>query len=139
MFSQRHKFPVLICTDIAARGLDVLDVEIVIQLHPPKEPMTYVHRAGRTGRAGKSGTCATLFSGDEKKHIDSIKKSESVPFRTEALPGDQELHTASVTRLLENLHDVPLEQSDVCLARAERMIQELAPLKMDRHLPLLPT
>ena len=119
-----HNFPVMICTDIAARGLDVLDVEIVIQLHPPKEPMTYVHRAGRTGRAGKNGTCATLFSGDEKKYIDSIKKSESVPFRTEPLPGDQEMHTASVTRLLENIHDVPQEKWEITLKRAEKLIEE---------------
>ena len=53
---------VLIATDVAARGLDIPAVELVIQLSPPKNPENYIHRSGRTGRAGKSGTCFTLVN-----------------------------------------------------------------------------
>lgn len=46
------KFTVLVATDVAARGLDIAAVELVIQTEPPKDYETYIHRSGRTGRAG---------------------------------------------------------------------------------------
>lgn len=57
---------VLVATDVASRGLDIPNVDLVIQVEPPKEVETYIHRAGRTARAGKVGTCITFFS---KKHM----------------------------------------------------------------------
>ena len=47
------KFKVLVATDVAARGLDISGVELVLQLEPPKDPENYIHRSGRTGRAGE--------------------------------------------------------------------------------------
>lgn len=44
---------ILIATDVAARGIDIPDVDLVIQLSPPENPEPYIHRSGRTGRAGK--------------------------------------------------------------------------------------
>ena len=52
----------LVATNVAARGLDIPEVDLIIQLSPPKDTDTYVHRSGRTGRAGKSGTCITLYT-----------------------------------------------------------------------------
>lgn len=52
---------VLIATDVAARGLDIPNVELVINYDAPQRVEAYVHRSGRTGRAGKTGTCITLF------------------------------------------------------------------------------
>lgn len=46
------KFNVLVATDVAARGLDINDVQLVIQCEPPRDAETYIHRSGRTGRAG---------------------------------------------------------------------------------------
>jgi ATP-dependent RNA helicase DDX21 len=56
------KFRVLVATDVASRGLDIPDVDVVIQIEPPKEVETYIHRSGRTARAGKNGVCITFFS-----------------------------------------------------------------------------
>mmetsp|Transcript_33417 Transcript_33417/g.32462 ORF Transcript_33417/g.32462 Transcript_33417/m.32462 type:complete len:85 (-) Transcript_33417:1185-1439(-) len=56
------KFGVLVATDVASRGLDIPNVDLVIQLDPPKEVETYIHRSGRTARAGNEGTCITFFS-----------------------------------------------------------------------------
>jgi ATP-dependent RNA helicase DeaD/ATP-dependent RNA helicase RhlE len=54
------KVPVLVATDVAARGLDIDDVEHVINFDPPEEDKGYLHRTGRTGRAGKSGVAITF-------------------------------------------------------------------------------
>jgi ATP-dependent RNA helicase DeaD len=52
----------LIATDVAARGIDVSDIELVVNYSLHETPETYVHRTGRTGRAGKSGTALTLVA-----------------------------------------------------------------------------
>ena len=59
-------FSVLVATDVASRGLDIPNVDLVIQVEPPKEPETYIHRAGRTARAGKAGTCITFWTMKQK-------------------------------------------------------------------------
>ncbi len=56
---------ILVATDVAARGIDVDDVTHVVNYQTPDDPMTYVHRIGRTGRAGHSGTAVTLIGFDE--------------------------------------------------------------------------
>merc|ERR1712137_476772 len=55
------KFFVLVATDVAARGLDIEGITLVIQTEPPRDHETYIHRAGRTGRAGKTGRCVTFL------------------------------------------------------------------------------
>ncbi|BAU95157.1 ATP-dependent RNA helicase [Corynebacterium suranareeae] len=59
------KIDILVATDVAARGIDVDDVTHVINYQTPDDPMTYVHRIGRTGRAGHNGTAITLVGYDE--------------------------------------------------------------------------
>ncbi|MDO4630686.1 MAG: DEAD/DEAH box helicase [Corynebacterium sp.] len=60
-----NKVDILVSTDVAARGIDIDDVTHVINFQTPDDPMTYVHRIGRTGRAGHSGTAVTLVGYDE--------------------------------------------------------------------------
>lgn len=67
---KENKFSVLVATDVASRGLDIPNVDLVVQVEPPKEVETYIHRSGRTARAGKSGTCITFYS---KKHLPMIQ------------------------------------------------------------------
>ena len=59
---KEQKFKVLVATDVASRGLDIPNVDLVIQVEPPKEVETYIHRSGRTARAGKTGTCITFWT-----------------------------------------------------------------------------
>lgn len=61
------KVPVLVATDVAARGLHVDDVDLVIQADPPGDAKTYVHRAGRTGRAGRDGAVLTVIPRTRQK------------------------------------------------------------------------
>lgn len=64
----------LIATDVSARGIDIQDVEIVINYDLPDEPETYVHRVGRTGRARKKGIAFSFCSSDEKPKLKSINE-----------------------------------------------------------------
>ncbi len=69
-----QKTRVLIATDIAARGIDVDQLELVINYDLPDVPETYVHRIGRTGRAGNSGTALTFCSAEENAMLNDIQK-----------------------------------------------------------------
>lgn len=65
---------ILVATDVAARGIDIDDVTHVINYQTPDDPMTYVHRIGRTGRAGHTGTAITLVGYDELLKWQSINE-----------------------------------------------------------------
>jgi ATP-dependent RNA helicase RhlE len=77
--------PVLIATDIAARGLDVDDVSHVINYELPHEPETYVHRIGRTGRAGQSGAAVAFCDPEERPRLAAIEDllGRAIPRRNE--------------------------------------------------------
>ena len=59
----------MLCTDVAARGLDIPDGDWIIQFDPPDEPREYIHRVGRTGRAGKKVKAVTLFTNDDRPYL----------------------------------------------------------------------
>ncbi|MBF6597380.1 MAG: DEAD/DEAH box helicase [Fermentimonas sp.] len=68
------KTKVIIATDIAARGIDIADLEMVINYDLPDVAETYVHRIGRTGRAGKTGTALSFCAPDERTMVNDIQK-----------------------------------------------------------------
>lgn len=66
------KVTILVCTDVAARGLDIKDVNLVINFDLPQDASNYVHRIGRTGRAGKEGQAISLCGYEDCEHLDAI-------------------------------------------------------------------
>jgi superfamily II DNA/RNA helicase len=66
--------PVLVATNVAARGLHIDDVDVVIHYDPPDDPKTYVHRSGRTARAGESGLVVTLVEWDQVNEVLGIQR-----------------------------------------------------------------
>jgi len=68
------KLHVMVATDVAARGIHVDDVDVVLQYDPPSDHKTYLHRAGRTARAGESGLVVTLSMWDEELDIKRLQK-----------------------------------------------------------------
>lgn len=78
---------VLVATDIAARGLDIVDLPHVVNYELPNVPEDYVHRIGRTGRAGKAGDAVSLVSGDETKHLLAIEKLLRMKITSEIVEG----------------------------------------------------
>jgi len=79
------KLRVLVATDIAARGIDIDDLEFVINYELPNEPETYVHRIGRTGRAGKEGVAISFCDYDELPYLKDISKliKKEIPKETQ--------------------------------------------------------
>ncbi|MDD5527524.1 MAG: DEAD/DEAH box helicase [Patescibacteria group bacterium] len=69
-----RKYRVLVATDIAARGIDVKDIELVINFDLPDDPGDYVHRIGRTGRAGKTGKAISFASPDQIRDVRQIER-----------------------------------------------------------------
>jgi len=71
---KKGRFPILVCTDVAARGIDVFDVEAVINYDLPNENEYYLHRIGRTGRAKRHGVAFSLMSFADSVRMDEILK-----------------------------------------------------------------
>jgi superfamily II DNA/RNA helicase len=68
------KLPALVATDVAARGLDIEGVDIVVHYDPPEDHKAYLHRSGRTARAGESGTVVTLVLWDQQLAIERLQR-----------------------------------------------------------------
>ncbi|NHN87346.1 DEAD/DEAH box helicase [Acetobacter conturbans] len=84
----------LVATDIAARGLDIEQVGQVINISPPEQPDTYLHRIGRTGRAGRMGWAATLCAADERKTMRKIETALGLKLAVLPVPDVTENKTA---------------------------------------------
>jgi ATP-dependent RNA helicase DeaD len=72
------RLPLLVATDVAARGLDISGVSHVINFDVPTSPDVYVHRIGRTGRVGRSGRAITLFEPRQRRDIEAIERNAGV-------------------------------------------------------------
>ena len=109
---RKGKVDVLVCTDVAARGIDVDGVTHVINYQTPEDEKTYLHRIGRTGRAGASGTAVTLVDWDDIPRWQLINKALGLDFHE-----PRETYSTS-PHLYEELH-IP-EGTKGTLPRAER-------------------
>ena len=86
------RVPALVATDVAARGIHVNDVSLVVHVDPPADPKDYLHRAGRTARAGESGTVVTLVLPNQQREVESMARKAGVELaRLRVRPGDAEL------------------------------------------------
>jgi superfamily II DNA/RNA helicase len=68
------RLPVLVATDVAARGLDVEGIDVVVHFDPPEDYKSYLHRSGRTARAGREGLVVTLVLWNEHFEVERIQK-----------------------------------------------------------------
>ncbi|GAB7349371.1 hypothetical protein MBLNU459_g8497t1 [Dothideomycetes sp. NU459] len=100
---------ILLTTDVAARGLDIPAVDLVVQLDPPSDPKTFLHRCGRAGRAGRKGLAVTFLNkGKEEDYIEflKIRKTPIFPLVTPAIaPTEEDGQEATDTIRQEALKD----------------------------------
>ena len=81
------KFNIMFATDIAARGLDIDDIDCVINFDLPRSPADYIHRIGRTARAGRSGTAISFIDYDNMAHFKLIEKRSQIRLEREQIEG----------------------------------------------------
>ena len=83
---KRGTYQILIATDIAARGIDVTGIELVVNYDMPANSEDYVHRIGRTGRAGKTGHAISFATHDQKKTVGSLERFMKTKLSISAIP-----------------------------------------------------
>jgi ATP-dependent RNA helicase DeaD len=100
---RRRGFEFLIATDVAARGLDVDDLEVVFNFDLPNDAEDYTHRIGRTGRAGKKGMAFTFVAGRELYKLQSMIHYARLKIRRERVPSLDEVEEAKGNAFYEKL------------------------------------
>ncbi len=77
----------LVATDVAARGIDINKLSLVINFDLPRSPADYIHRIGRTGRAGEKGLAVTFIGHEDQEHFKLIEKRAQIKLEREDIPG----------------------------------------------------
>lgn len=115
---------ILIATDVAARGIDVSDVEAVYNYDVPEDIEYYVHRIGRTGRAGRTGRSFTLVVGREAYKIRDIERVCHTKIRERKIPSAADIMQRKAAKILKEASDV-IAQQDISRAM-EYILDETA-------------
>lgn len=118
------KFPILIATDVAARGLDIQGVELVIQCEPPERCEDYIHRSGRTGRAGKKGICITFYTPKQLYYIQNIETRAKVKFIRVNAPQQTDMIKSSVNTAVKAVQAVSTEVVPFFLDAAKTLLKD---------------
>jgi ATP-dependent RNA helicase DeaD len=108
---------VCIATDVAARGIDLPGLELVIHAELPINPETLQHRSGRTGRAGKKGTCVLITPYQRRRHAERLLRAANVNATWEAVPSPDVIYARDQERLLESLSVGEVAEEDLEVAR----------------------
>jgi len=119
---RRRGFEFLVATDVAARGLDVDDLEVVFNYDLPNDGEDYTHRIGRTGRAGKSGRAITFVAGRELYKLQSMVRFAKLKIRRENVPSLDQVEEARENVFFEKLR-ATLDAAEFC--KQDRMIDRL--------------
>lgn len=127
-FKRRH-IKILVCTDVAARGIDVDNITHVINFGLPQDNESYVHRIGRTGRAGRKGLAISLLDSAENSRIEEIERLTNAKIERKYLPEIEKIKSSLVKRetsqidynsqrainhSLENEYDAFMRQLEGC-------------------------
>ncbi|KAL5582773.1 hypothetical protein UlMin_015215 [Ulmus minor] len=118
------KFTVLVATDVAARGLDIPNVDLVIHYELPNDPETFVHRSGRTGRAGKEGSAILMFTSSQRRTVRSLERDVSCKFEFIGAPSVEEVLESSAQQVVSTLSGVHPESVEFFTPTAQKLIDE---------------
>ncbi|XP_054936885.1 nucleolar RNA helicase 2 isoform X3 [Physeter macrocephalus] len=117
-------FGVLVATNVAARGLDIPEVDLVVQSSPPKDVESYIHRSGRTGRAGRTGICICFYQHKEEYQLAQVEQKAGIKFKRIGVPSATEIIKASSKDAIRLLDSVPPTAIGHFKQSAEKLIEE---------------
>lgn len=117
---------VLVATDVAARGLDVQDIEVVVQADLPENSDVMTHRSGRTGRAGRTGRNILLVTPRARRFALRLLQQAGMNARFVDVPSPEAIIEAADERLVEGLKQTE-ETSERMLALADRVLEDATP------------
>ncbi|XP_023684843.1 nucleolar RNA helicase 2 isoform X1 [Paramormyrops kingsleyae] len=117
-------FEVLVATNVAARGLDIPEVDLVIQCSPPKDVESYIHRSGRTGRAGRTGVCICLYQRKEEEQLRFVEHKAGITFKRVGVPTANDIIKSSSKDAVRYLDAVPSMAIEYFRSAAEQLIAE---------------
>jgi len=133
---------VCVATDVAARGIDLPGLSLVVHVEVPRDAETLQHRSGRTGRAGKKGTAILLVPYPRRRRVEMMLRGARIPAEWTSPPSAEEIRAADSDRLLTTLL-APVEpnESDQAIAlrlMAERSAEQIALALVQAHRARLP-
>lgn len=100
---------ILVATDVAARGLDIKNVEVVINFDVPEKAEYYVHRIGRTGRIGNKGMSLTLVTKKEMSRLDAVMRFSHSPIKKRNVPTTEKVEAMRQEKEVEDVTNIILE------------------------------
>jgi len=120
-----RKINILVATDVAARGIDISELNFVVNYSLPENSEAYTHRIGRTGRAGNKGVAITFINRSEISRLRFIEKKQNMKIKKETLPSAKEIVAKKEKHLIERLERV-LNNEDIKYLRplAKKLIEE---------------
>lgn len=128
---KKRRTSILVATDVAARGIDVMNLSHVINYSLPQDPEAYVHRIGRTGRAGKKGIAITFISPDEYRKLMFIQKIAKTTIRKEKIPGASEIIKIKKSRIqAEVIKIIDNKSHTEYLKTAESILKDNDPVEV---------
>ena len=120
---KKAEFEFLVATDVAARGIDVDELELVVNYDLPYDAEDYVHRIGRTGRAGRKGMAVTFVSGRDIYKLQFIERFTKTNIKRGTLPTAGEVEERRVEGLLERIREV-LNRGNLSTRVTDRLLEE---------------
>lgn len=114
----------LVATNVAARGLDIPEVDLVVQTAPPKDIESYIHRSGRTGRAGRNGVCLCVYSPKEEQQLRHVEQTAGIKFRYIGPPQPKDIVEASIKDTLASLKNIDTSLISQFSSHAESMASQ---------------
>jgi ATP-dependent RNA helicase DeaD len=120
---KKAEFEFLVATDVAARGIDVDELELVVNYDLPYDAEDYVHRIGRTGRAGRKGMAVTFVSGRDIYKLQFIERFTKTKIKRGTLPTAGEVEERRIEGLLERIREV-LNRGNLSARVTDRLLEE---------------
>ena len=119
---RKKNVTILVATDVAARGIDIMNLSHVINYSLPQDPESYVHRIGRTGRAGNEGVAITFVTPDEYRKLTFIQRVAKTEIVKMQIPGVEDVIQAKKERIMSDIENIdPEEISDDFIKMAEEL------------------